>query len=275
MDLSVVREGLQEQKRIQSLMELIPRKQRGALLDVGTRDGYIAIKLSEFFERVTALDLEKPEIHHDKITAVQGNITALDFPDNAFDVVLCAEVLEHLPPAVLGKACHELTRVAKEFVVIGVPYKQDIRVGRTTCFSCGGKNPPYGHVNSFDEQVLTRLFPHLSCERMTFVGENTIQTNVLSTFLLDAAGNPYGTYSQEETCLQCGSQLTLPPPLNLSKRILTKIALLLNRAQSHFITPRADWIHLLFRKTKQRTVSYSVMGEEQSTPSATPTRVHP
>lgn len=242
------REGIQEQKRIQNLMELIPREPSGPLLDVGARDGYIALKLSESFGQIIALDLEKPEIRHDKITPVRGDITALEFPDNTFDVVLCAEVLEHLTPSALQQACAELTRVAKNFVVIGVPYKQDLRVGRTTCASCRGKNPPYGHMNSFDEHVLARLFPHLSCEKVTFVGENATRTNRLSTFLLDIAGNPYGTYAQEEACIRCGSQLIPPPPLNLGRWILTKIALFLNHVQGYRVPSHANWIHILFKK---------------------------
>jgi len=97
--------------------------------------------LVELFDEVTALDLEKPTISHDKIACVQGDIINLDFDDNTFDLVFCAEVLEHIPPHLLERATSELSRVSREFLLIGVPYKQDIRVGRTTCYSCGAKNP--------------------------------------------------------------------------------------------------------------------------------------
>ena len=36
-----------------------------------------------------------------------------------FDVVLCVEVLEHIPGKGLEQACRELSRVAKSHVVIG------------------------------------------------------------------------------------------------------------------------------------------------------------
>jgi hypothetical protein len=70
----------------------------------------------------------------------------LGFADDFFDFVLCAEVLEHIPTASLSRACSELGRVSKHYVLIGVPYRQDIRVGRTTCWSCRKKNPPWGHI---------------------------------------------------------------------------------------------------------------------------------
>ena len=108
-------------------------------LDIGARDGHFSVLLTELFGDVTALDLEKPTVSHNKITCVKGDITSLDFDDNTFDLVFCAEVLEHIPPHLLKKATFELSRVSREFLLIGVPYKQDIRVGRTTCYSCGEK----------------------------------------------------------------------------------------------------------------------------------------
>ncbi len=113
-------------------MTLWPFSQKVApALDVGARDGFISRLLAGHFPFVTALDLELPSIDHERVQSVKGNIAALDFPDASFDLVFCAEVLEHIPKDLLGTACRELARVSKEYVLIGVPYKQDIRVGRT------------------------------------------------------------------------------------------------------------------------------------------------
>ena len=51
-----------------------------------------------------------------------------------------------------------ISRVARHAIVVGVPYRQDLRVGRTTCAACRGTNPPWGHVNSFDENRLKQHF---------------------------------------------------------------------------------------------------------------------
>jgi hypothetical protein len=107
--------------------------------------------------------------------------------------------LEHIPNVV--QACREIERVAGHEVIIGVPYKQDTRLGRTTCRSCGGKNPPWGHVNPFDERRLARLFPGLSIKASSFVGSVRSETNPVSTMLMDMAGNPWGTYEQDEPCI--------------------------------------------------------------------------
>lgn len=159
-DLSTYRSSPAEQERIADLFALLPSS--GALaLDIGARDGFLAMKLAERFDEVVALDLDKPEIDHPDIEPVQGNVTDLEFAENQFDAILCAEVLEHIPEHLLARACHEIARVARNKVVVGVPYRQDLRCGRTTCNICGRTNPPWGHVNSFDEDRLRSLFPTL------------------------------------------------------------------------------------------------------------------
>jgi ubiquinone/menaquinone biosynthesis C-methylase UbiE len=247
MDISLYRESQSEQERVRSLLRLISQKGQYAL-DVGARDGYLSVALTDYFEKVTALDLNKPSIDHAKVISVKGNITSLDFPGNHFDLVLCAEVLEHIPPKLLAKSCSEISRVAKETVIIGVPYKQDIRVGRTTCPKCGRTNPPWGHRNVFDEGKLKQLFPQLAYDKVLYVGKNYERTNFLSKTLLDFAGNPYGTYDQEEECIHCKSKITGPMERDLLQKIDIKIAYILNIIQSVFIRPQPNWIHVRFKK---------------------------
>ena len=223
MDLTDYRNSPSEQARVSDLVNLLPAG-GGSVLDIGARDGFISRILVNHFSWVTALDLEEPSIEHERIRCVKGDITALSFADASFNLVFCAEVLEHIPPHLLDAACRELARVAKEFVLIGVPYKQDIRVGRTTCGQCGKVSPPWGHVNSFDDERLTGLFPGMSVVKQSFVGETDARTNQLSSTLMDLAGNPYGTYSQEEPCIHCGAQLTMPPHRELWQKVLTKAA---------------------------------------------------
>lgn len=247
MDLSVYRGSAKEQERIGNLFGLMPGK-GGSALDIGARDGYLSLLLTDRFESVTALDLVLPEIPHPSIHCVQGDVASLDLPEDSFDLVLCAEVLEHLPPNLLARACAGLSRVSRKWVLIGVPYRQDLRQGRTLCAQCGRLNPPYGHVNAFDEERLISLFPDLSVEKIAYVGRTDGMTNGVSEFLMDLAGHPYGTYDQEEGCVHCGARLRPPGPDARKIKGAAFVSHHLRNLVNRFRTPQANWIHVLFRK---------------------------
>lgn len=247
MDLAEYRVSANEQLRTSDLLEHMPASGRTAL-DVGARDGHFSLLMAERFDKVFALDLTMPSISHPNVVCMIGNAATLEFPDRSVDFVFCAEVLEHIPQERLTDVCRELERVCNSKLLIGVPYQQDIRHGRTTCYSCMEKNPPWGHVNCFDEKFLRKLFPSMKVESITFVGKNTEQTNAISALLMDFAGNPYGTYDQEEPCIHCGQRLVPPPLRTFGQKVLTKLAFIARSATSPFSTPRANWIHVLFSK---------------------------
>ena len=246
-NLAEWRSHQREQARIQDLFHLIPNKGETAL-DIGARDGYLSRLLAERFEHVVALDLEKPTIAHPRIEAIKGDASRLTFADNSFDVVLCAEVLEHIHPSVLGKVCDEIVRVTSGVAVVGVPYRQDLRVGRSICLACHRHNPPWGHVNSFDHERLLRLFEGLSFSKVSYVGETTSSTNALSSYFMDLAGNPYGTYEQDEPCVHCGAALTRPSTRTLAQKLASKAAHWLDAPRRLTTRPRANWIHVRFDK---------------------------
>jgi len=244
-DLEQYRQSEKEQARTADLLRLVPRG-RKSVLDIGARDGHFSRLLTDYFEEVTALDLEKPAFEFPRVKTVAGDITQLQFSDDSFDCVFCAEVLEHIPA--LEQACRELVRVARHEIVIGVPYRQDTRVGRTTCSQCGKVNPPWAHVNTFDEAKLRKLFPRLALRSTSFVGTNNEVTNPLSTMLMDWAGNPWGTYDQDEPCIHCGAALVAPNGRSALSRVFAGVAIRLSRLQESLTRPHGNWIHAVFVK---------------------------
>jgi SAM-dependent methyltransferase len=244
-DLQKYRESEQEQARTEDLLRLLPRGRKSAL-DIGARDGHFSRLLTGYFDQVTALDLQKPPFEYDRVTTVAGDITRLEFPDASFDCVFCAEVLEHIPA--LEQACRELVRVTRHEIVIGVPFRQDTRSGRTTCPKCGKTNPPWGHVNSFDEQRLQKLFPGLAVKAKSFVGSTRERTNAMSAMLMELADNPWGTYTQDEPCIHCGAVLTPPQHRSLLSKVCSGVAARLDRLQMVLAQPHANWIHMVFSK---------------------------
>ncbi len=82
---------------------------------------------------------------------------------------------------VFTAACDELARVTKQYLVVGVPYRQDTRVGAPPVPIVAQLIPPWGHVNIFDETRLNSLFANwMSWDEASYVRQNRSATNVSS-----------------------------------------------------------------------------------------------
>jgi hypothetical protein len=101
-------------------------------------------------------------------------------------------------------------------------------------------------VNTFDEAHLRSLFDGARQTATDFVGTTRERTNIVSAALMDLAGNPYGTWEQEESCVRCGGAIGGPNARNVFQRICTRIAVILNAIQATLNEPRGNWIHVRF-----------------------------
>ncbi|WP_297450581.1 class I SAM-dependent methyltransferase [uncultured Alistipes sp.] len=245
-DLARSRASEREQLRIADLMSLTPPGDR--VLEIGARDCYLSRRLSDLYREVVALDLQRPVVDHPGIVPVQGDVTDLRFGDGTFDTVFCTEVLEHVPPEKLVRACDEIERTTSRYAVIGVPYRQDLRADRTLCRRCGTVNPATGHLNRFDRRRLEALFPRMRVVEARLTGQGRAVTNPLSVWLFRLCGYPYGSYDQEEGCIRCGAPLERPK-IGPGRWALCFVARTLNRMQFYLYGRRRPiWIHLLFEK---------------------------
>ena len=102
------------------------------ILDAGCGGGAFVEFLAGHGFRVTGVDYHEMflEIARNRIGAtgkyMQGDITALPFPDKTFDCTYCFDVLEHVDDV---KALAELVRVTKNRVIIAVPATDEDAVG--------------------------------------------------------------------------------------------------------------------------------------------------
>jgi 2-polyprenyl-3-methyl-5-hydroxy-6-metoxy-1,4-benzoquinol methylase len=87
---------------------------------------------------------------------VQGSALTLPFADDTFDLVLCIEVLEHLPSP--EQALREIARVASGAVVLSVPWEPVWRLGNMARGRYVGElgNTP-GHIQHFTRRGFLRL----------------------------------------------------------------------------------------------------------------------
>ncbi len=99
-----------------------------SLLDVGCGEGFTLALLkrkniAKKYEGIEYLDtaIELGKKLHPDILIKKGDIYDLPYKDNAFDIVVCTEVLEHLErPA---DALKELTRVTRKYCLLSVPHE--------------------------------------------------------------------------------------------------------------------------------------------------------
>lgn len=108
----------QRYRVIADLAEAVLADSGEGLLDVGGYPGHLAAFLPE--RRVTFCDLIEGRIDHSPY--VRGSAAALPFPDNAFPVVSCCDVLEHIPAESRRGVLDELLRVASRAVVLAGPF---------------------------------------------------------------------------------------------------------------------------------------------------------
>ena len=96
--------------------EVLAFRPESALV-VGKGNGLVAQYLKLNDVKVITLDIDE-SVKSDVIASV----IKMPFKDGEFDIVLCAQVLEHLPYTDFDKALIEIRRVAKSGAVISLPH---------------------------------------------------------------------------------------------------------------------------------------------------------
>ena len=96
-----------------------------SVLEIGIGDKTVVNFLKSQGVNITTLDINK-----DLKPDVIGSVLTMPFRDSSFDVVLCAEVLEHLPFEKFEEGLKELKRVSRKNLVLSLPH-----FGRSLKFS--------------------------------------------------------------------------------------------------------------------------------------------
>ncbi len=156
--------------------ECLPLEPGCRVLDIGCGNGRHAAAVYESHEaRVVGADQNPDDLNlaaerlrlHDRLGAHRGgcwtlaaaDITALPFTDNSFDLVICSEVLEHIPDE--KTAAKEIVRVLKpgRHLVVSVPR----RWPETLCWAMSRsyRNSRGGHIRIYTRKRLIRLFQYL------------------------------------------------------------------------------------------------------------------
>lgn len=128
-----------------------------SIIDVGCGNGDITNHFSEKI-RVLGVDLSEEALKHvtkDKIRCSCDDISPVE--NRSFDMVFSSELIEHLPSGVLEKTFEEFRRIARKYIFISVPFREQLPYYYIKCPSCGSVFHAYGHLNSFTVDSLSRM----------------------------------------------------------------------------------------------------------------------
>lgn len=169
--------SIRDQNRIKTVTSNIPDDVK-SILDVGCGNGIFINYLSENhnrFDRIHGLDRSESALKLVKTEKTVGNIDDLPFDDQEFDLVVCLEVLEHLPDMVFQKALKNLGRVAKKYIMVSVPFEENLVKHHTECPACHSRFHISLHLRSFNKQSMENLFldEGFKCINQLPVGESS------------------------------------------------------------------------------------------------------
>lgn len=99
--------------QIDEILKLNPK----SLLIIGAGDNYVVDILKRYIKEVKTLDIAE-ELDPDYVSSVEN----MPISDKAFDIVLCSQVLEHLPFNKFEICLKEIKRVAKSGAIISLPH---------------------------------------------------------------------------------------------------------------------------------------------------------
>ena len=157
-----------EKERLQKTLSLIPEDVH-SILDVGCGDGAFVNNLPEYY-RVMAVDRCRTAMQYVAKPKFYASIEYLPFKNNSFDLVVCAEVIEHLPYDVYKKGLTELQRVARKYIIISVPNSENILAGFVKCPICNCQFNANRHIRSFTKNQLSELFESFKVSTITQCG---------------------------------------------------------------------------------------------------------
>jgi ubiquinone/menaquinone biosynthesis C-methylase UbiE len=145
------------------LLEEVTPLSPATILDAGCGEGHVTAWLGEALpgSEITGVEGRADALvafreRNPAARAIQGDLTALPFAANAFDLVVSTEVLEHLPEP--RKALAELARVSAGHVFLTVPHEPFFRAGnlaRGRYVKRLGSTP--GHVSTWSRRTFRRL----------------------------------------------------------------------------------------------------------------------
>lgn len=244
----------QEMARLEGVVAAIPGDAR-RVLDVGCGVGIALSLIAGERPDIDAVGLELSQRAAQTgrrvfgVDIVQGSAAALPFADDAFDVVLATELLEHLPHGTYDRARRELARVAPRAIVT-VPFRE--RRARVQCPSCGCRFHPFYHLRSFDDAALAALLPGMTRTDLHITWTRGHFPGIFAARRLKAALGRPAPLPRHTLCPQCGYRRSPAPGGGSTEARPDPARRLIYGAMARVPRPRRPrWARALYRRAPE------------------------
>jgi len=191
-----------------------------SVLDVGCGNG---IFIDQLGGRIRAFGTDRSfaALKQASYLVCQSDAKTLPFADESFDAVVCMEVIEHLPQATLNSVLGELLRVARKYILISVPYRENLRLNIVKCPNCDREFHRAFHMRSFERADLVTLFDHIKVparpKRIEGIHRKPYPFALSFYLWLKRHGRPQA-FRVNTICPHCGYQLAVPEHKIKSKK---------------------------------------------------------
>jgi len=200
-----------ELRRIAATLDVIPRS-ASSVLDVGCGDGRLTNRLTARAGRVVGADISQEALRHVRAETVLASVTDLPFETRAFEGVVTSDMLEHLPDQEYMQALSEIRRIADLWVVIGVPWRQQLARGTRRCAQCGSTFHVNYHQRSYSRRSLKRvLAPEFRLVRLEHSGGEVRRYSPVLLWIRQQIGGVWAV-TRKTICPNCGT-IQFPGPI--------------------------------------------------------------
>lgn len=242
-----------EEQRVNKVVGFIP-SDVATMLEVGVGSGAVFLRVKkEGRVRIFGLDLSSVlvrQLQEPKVCVADAG--AIPFKDGAVDLVLAADVLEHVDEEAFARTVEELKRVSRKYILINSPYKDSIVWPVALCDRCGTEFNVYGHLRSIDLGLIRRHFPPSRFETLAVEETGPPRDGVPDAVALFARrlGKVYS--ADAAMCPRCFNDDIRPPARTLWQRWVGRgvwlAVLAARRLIPDFVKSRSEICVLLRKK---------------------------
>lgn len=157
----------------------------GGYVDFLTQKGFDVTGVDKFAQFLDVAHQQQRQGHF-----VQGDLTALDFPDKSFDCTYCFDVLEHIDD---DAAIVELARVTKKRLILAVPKADEDMLPYNLTFAHYRDKT---HMRNYTEDILREKADTIAHTNVKIFPELAINTRELVRRIIETSGAPGGLSQQ-------------------------------------------------------------------------------